>query len=280
MATSLDHSVAAKQVTDVRADILAAVFEQAPVGVGVCDEDGRFVAVNDCLLEMLQYRRSAVVGRPFLNFVHPAQRAVSLARYFESVVAAAAPGLVPAARYSELQCVAADGTPRWLAVTWTITSPDDCGLQYGIVHLRDVTHSNRLKRELAAVRARLALAFDHAPIGMAVVGLDGRLLETNRALHTLLGYDEDELANLTFVDITYPADRADAVAVFNGLRAGAVEVHETVKRYVHRDGHVIHARRVAAMARAEGEPAGYLLLQIEDITAERVATERLAELDA
>lgn len=33
------------------------------------------------------------------------------------------------------------------------------------------------------------LAFDQAPIGMALVGLDGRVQQVNRALCATLGYD-------------------------------------------------------------------------------------------
>jgi PAS domain S-box-containing protein len=55
----------------------------------VCDEDGRFLAVNSALTSMLSRRREEIVGRPFLTFVHPEQRSASLAGYFRSVVAAA-----------------------------------------------------------------------------------------------------------------------------------------------------------------------------------------------
>ncbi|MDT4891218.1 MAG: hypothetical protein QOE97_253 [Pseudonocardiales bacterium] len=262
---------------DLRADVLSAAFARAPVGVGVCDEDGRFLAVNDCLLELFKHRREEVVGRPYLNFVHPKARAASLAAYFGAVVAAAAQPPPPVA-HSELRCVAGDGSLLWVAVSWTITAPDEHGHQYGIVHLRDITQDKATQRELTAVRARLELAFDCAPIGVAVVGLDGQLLQTNRALQSLLGYHADQLAALSFLDIAHPGDRADAVAVFDQLRAGAIEVHETVRRYLHRDGRVVYGRRIAAAARGLDQRDDYILLQIEDITAQRRATDRLVEL--
>ena len=40
------------------------------------------------------------------------------------------------------------------------------------------------------------LTLEHSPIGMALVGLDGRLLMVNRALCNMLGYDADELSKL------------------------------------------------------------------------------------
>jgi PAS domain S-box-containing protein/diguanylate cyclase (GGDEF)-like protein len=200
-----------------------------------------------------------------------------LARYFDAVVAAAAQ-LPPPVAHSELRCITAGGSPLWVAVSWTITPPDDAGRQFGIVHLRDITQEKATRRELATVRARLELAFDCAPIGIAVVGLDGRLLQTNRALQSLLGYQADQLAALSFLDITYPEDRADAVAVFDQLRDGSIKVHETLRRYLRRDGRVVYTRRIAAAAPGPDQRADYILLQIEGITAERRATDRLVEL--
>jgi PAS domain S-box-containing protein len=110
------------------------------------------VSVNDCLLTLFKYSRAEVVGRPFLTFVHPAHRSASLARYFDSVFAAAA-GRTPRIAHSELQCIAADGSQLWLTAEWTMTSPSHDGHQYGVVRLRDVTHSKKIQQELSAVRA-------------------------------------------------------------------------------------------------------------------------------
>jgi PAS domain S-box-containing protein len=118
--------------------VLQTAFERSPVGVGVCDEDGRFLAVNSALTSMLSRRREEIVGRPFLTFVHPEQRSASLAGYFRSVVAAASAS-PPATEHAELRCLSGDGSVVWLSVTWTITEPDQAGEQYGIVHLSDVT---------------------------------------------------------------------------------------------------------------------------------------------
>ena len=116
--------------------ILWAAVEYAPVGVGICDGDGVFVFVNAALADLLDWPRPAMIGRPFLTFVHPEDRAAALAAYFSSVVAAASRCRVrvPAQR-GHVRCQTSTGGTVWLAATWTVTAPDSCGEQLAVVHL-------------------------------------------------------------------------------------------------------------------------------------------------
>ena len=57
-------------------------------------------------------------------------------------------------------------------------------------------------------RTALALAFEHAPIGIALFGLrdDLSMVAVNRALCDMLGYSEQELVNADPRHLTYPDD--------------------------------------------------------------------------
>ena len=63
-------------------------------------------------------------------------------------------------------------------------------------------------------------AMEHSPIGIALVGLDGRWLWTNHALRDTLGYDREELERLSFQDITHPDDLNQDLNHFERLIAG------------------------------------------------------------
>ncbi|TAN53058.1 MAG: PAS domain S-box protein, partial [Methylococcaceae bacterium] len=47
---------------------------------------------------------------------------------------------------------------------------------------------------------------EQAPIGMALLSLDGRFTRVNRAFCEILGYEPEELLKLTFTAITHPDD--------------------------------------------------------------------------
>lgn len=136
------------------ARILWAAVEHAPVGVGVCDEDGVFLFANDCLGRLLDRSRQAIIGRPFLAFVHPSDRAASLACYFRSLVAAADPQRRLSAEHGELRALTSRGATVWLSVSWTVTTPDPERGQFAVIHMADITVLKRLETDIAELDHR------------------------------------------------------------------------------------------------------------------------------
>lgn len=138
-------------------------------------------------------------------------------------------------------------------------------------------HAARVAAEQAAEALRLSeerfrTAFDHAPIGMDLVDLEGRFLQVNAALCEMTGYTEQELLARTFQDITHPDDQEADLARVDELLSGQVPVYQMEKRYLRKDGQVIWGRVNSSVVRdLHGNPL-YSISQIEDITA-RVGVE-------
>src|SRR6266576_587215 len=68
----------------------------------------------------------------------------------------------------------------------------------------------------------LRLAFESAPIGMAIVNADYRLRRVNRSLCETLGYDAKELLDRKFIDLTHPDDIAGDTMLARQLFRGKV----------------------------------------------------------
>lgn len=121
------------------------------------------------------------------------------------------------------------------------------------------------------------VAFDHAPVGMALLDLSGRWFRVNPALSRLLGYSASELTGESRPDVCHPDDQpADEIAA-RQLKSGeqAVTVEQ---RYRHRNGHIVWVRRSSSLVRDDSGFPEYVVAAYEDIGARRSEDARLAYL--
>ncbi|HTI69095.1 MAG TPA: PAS domain S-box protein [Candidatus Limnocylindria bacterium] len=134
-----------------------------------------------------------------------------------------------------------------------------------------------LEKTLDLLRANeehLRHTFDHASIGMALVGLDGRWKRVNRALCELIGYSEAELLQIDFQKITHPEDLEADLRQVRRLVAGDIKNYQMEKRYYHRMGTVVHALLSVTLVRdAEGHPV-HFVSQVQDVTQRKHAEQR------
>ena len=65
------------------------------------------------------------------------------------------------------------------------------------------------RRRIAESEQRFRRAMEDSAIGVVVVALDGRIVESNPSFAAMLGYSRAELETLTFFQITHPDDVAN-----------------------------------------------------------------------
>jgi len=114
-------------------------------------------------------------------------------------------------------------------------------------------------QELAQSEKRFSGAFEHAPIGVALLSPEGRWLKVNRALCTLTGYSETELLARTFQDITHPDDLETDLAFVRQLLAGEIHTYQMEKRYFHKHGHLVTVLLTVSLVRdAQAQPLYFI----------------------
>src|SRR5207253_721208 len=113
--------------------------------------------------------------------------------------------------------------------------------------------------------ARFRSAFDYAPIGMALVGLDGRLLQVNQALCAIIGESPAALLARDLPALTHPADRQDLRAHLARLVAGAIGSFQIEQRYLHAPGPAVPVLVSVSLVRDAAGQALYFIAQILDI---------------
>jgi len=127
----------------------------------------------------------------------------------------------------------------------------------------------------AELEQRFRLTVENAPIGIALVTLDGRILHSNVQLQRMLGYSSEELEHLRFRDFTHPDDvEADQVLV-EQLVAGQIANFHMEKRFVRRDGSVVWAKLSVSLVRDSAGRPLHFVSQVEDVTAVRAVQAEL-----
>ena len=150
---------------------------------------------------------------------------------------------------------------------------DDQG-RPAVVHgtCQDVTESRRVEDALRAAEQLFRRAFDDAPIGMALIDLEGRWLRLNRAICQMLGRSEQELRSTRLADLTHAEPTADLDRpLISELLSGRRRSFAIEKRYVHADGRLIHALVHVSLMHGDGERPLYFLYQLVDVTERRRA---------
>ncbi len=123
--------------------------------------------------------------------------------------------------------------------------------------------------QLQRSEARFRAIFEHAGMGIARVDMEGKPLESNPALQTILGYSAEELRGMPFTEFTYPEDAAIDMTLYQSLIAGERDVYEIEKRYVHKDGDLVWARLTVSLVRdMSGEPL-FAVGMVHDITKQK-----------
>jgi PAS domain S-box-containing protein len=141
-----------------------------------------------------------------------------------------------------------------------------------------------LAREYSARGARVVAterqfeaAFEHGPVGKAVLADDGSFLKVNRALCRDLGWAPENLRARRLEDVTHPDDRAYDDTELRRLLEVAGYTLE--KRLVRRDGEPMWA--LLSLARLpDDDRGGRIIVQVQDTTELRAHRERLEELVA
>ena len=230
------------------------VVELAPDAFFQADLDGRFTDVNPAACRLLGYERDELIGKTIFDII-PAEDADRLRAVRADLLL---PGRVNTAEWTQKR---KDGTLVPVEVSSNIL-PDGRWQAF----VRDVSERKRVEQALHESEERFRLTIDEAPIGMALVALDGRFVRVNRALCEIIGYTSAELMALTSQAITHPDDLDANLALAGQLARGEISRIQLVRRYIRKNGTTVAIQLSASILRTrEGAPL-YYIVQAEDIT--------------
>ena len=249
---------------------LQGLLDAAPDALMAIDHEGKVVEFNPAAERIFDLARAQALGRAFAGLVLPEERKgdrdLGLRRFLETGAGPAvgqrveAVGVRPGGRF-----------PVELAIGAVRTG----GPPLFAVSLRDISARKRAEARLLESEQRFRGSFDNAPIGMALVAIDGRWLRVNPALCAIVGYSARELLETDDPSLTHPEDRVSVLDAARRHLAGEIGSYQVETRVLHKRGHEVWIILCASLVRdVRGQPL-HLVAQIQDITPRKQAEEAL-----
>jgi PAS domain S-box-containing protein len=140
---------------------------------------------------------------------------------------------------------------------------------------REVAARHRAEYVSGEHEQRFRAAFDHAPVGMAVTELDGRVVEVNRALCELTGLAAELFRDRVLTSMISPDDRAVIEAYLRRLLDTDIAEAPPDVRLEHQQGHVVWAQYSASLIRNPTGLPRHIVHQLQDVTERRRAEQAI-----
>ncbi len=129
---------------------------------------------------------------------------------------------------------------------------------------------------LAESEERFRLAFENNVAGMVITDMDGCFVDVNRTFCDMLGYSSQEVLGRAWEIFTNPEDIDLTREMRRRLLAGEVGYVSFVKRYLHKDGHIVFGDISIGAIKGHGKVPKYLVASVKDVTEELALSEQLS----
>jgi len=140
---------------------------------------------------------------------------------------------------------------------------------------RDIGKRLEAERKLRESEERFREVFEHAPFGLCLTGLDGRITQVNAALCRMLGFSKEEMLGTAWAQRTHPDDLDSFLRSMEQWWKDPSGCMEVEQRYIQRDGNVLWGRVRISLVRDRGGDPLLRVVHVEDITERKRAQDEL-----
>lgn len=238
-----------------------AIVETAAEGIVLLDAKFRIESLNKAATQMFGIANHVAVRKNVKSFLSGADYAVlnsDVAQYRESGTAELFNG------GRDITGKRADGSefPIHLHLRELRLEPE----HYYTALIRDISEYKARENEIQRQNERLNATVEFSPIGIAMADTNLRIVATNAAFANMLGYDVEELVGLRFAEFTHPDDIENTEKAASSSLGGGPGHYSIRKRYLHKDGHIVHAMLHVAVGYDSTGNAAFVIGNVEDLT--------------
>src|SRR5580692_3216539 len=140
-----------------------------------------------------------------------------------------------------------------------------------VITFIDITERKQAEAALRKSEERWRSVYENSAIGVALTDLKGRFLAVNRAYEKMLGYTEEELRKLTFLEITEEDYRDDNWELVSELLEGKRQQFQIEKQYRRKDGTLRWVSNNVSLVPGTESAPRFIMALSEDITKRKQA---------
>jgi diguanylate cyclase (GGDEF)-like protein/PAS domain S-box-containing protein len=201
------------------------------IGTGVyIIQEGKFQHITPLFQELTGYKKYELLGKYFLDFVHPEDREAVRKKATESLKGGSS---LP----YEYRFVKKNGEIAWLLEK--ITSTEYNGKMVTVGSFLDVTGLTQVEEGLLQSQARYQSVIETRGAGVVIGDLSGNIIFVNEAFCKMLGYTQEELTGKFFADFIHLYDKAIVLETFTKGLANPEAECQLEFRAIHKDGHSV-----------------------------------------
>lgn len=242
-------------------------------GAIITSPSGEILSMSDSAAEILGVKKNDILGRPVarlpIRAVNPLMHPVNLQEVFS-------------ARYGESNQVRIIGVPGRRGaddVRWLQVMPTEVGHQVGEpVTISIIVDSSGTKEASEASHRTDALfrrAVESAPVGLALVDLEWRLMEVNRSFASILGTTVASLRGAPLASVSHREDVGKEGPQTQDLYDGKISRFTIEKRFVKADGGTVWGELDVGLVRHPGGAPDHYIVHLRETNEERIRKENL-----
>jgi PAS domain S-box-containing protein len=146
----------------------------------------------------------------------------------------------------------------------------------------EITERLSAKQALEISEARFRSIFESVTVGIKVLDLEGKILQTNYAFQSMVGYHEEELAGNPFYKFLHPDDVRQATRLFQDAKVNGTSYFRFEHRTIHRDQSIVWVKTVFTVIKRGGETDDPALVVgiVENINEQKRLELEMAELNS
>jgi len=165
-----------------------------------------------------------------------------------------------------------DGVVNWYQLVHSSFQEENAKTTKVLGVAQSIHELANIKIDLAQNEERLKTVFNSSPIGIILTDIEGKIFEVNQGMCNIIGYQKEELLQMSFVDITDDPEVDESKEKFRQLVEGEVATTELEKRYLTKDHQSIWCHSSVTRINRPNGQFHYVIAQIVNIH-ERKLTE-------